>query len=163
MPSNFLRGEDVKPGMIVEILDEGEFIDKDASSFGRPAFRIRVRLPDGEEKIWTMNRTTQDNLAKAYGDDTANWKGKKVRLETSVYNIRGQLRQGIIGFPVVSEEDAVMNELKDLVENIRKTGLREVTMKDFSRFLTIKGLKISPEEAVKKLGLKVVGDVVHIS
>lgn len=164
MPTLFLRGEEVEKGMIVEIADAGEFIDKDSSGIGRPVFRIKIRLPNNEEKIWTMNKTTQENLAKAYGDDTANWVGKKVRLETSVYNIRGQIRFGIIGFPVTEEEtDTLTKNLKEMLESIKKVGIKTVPKNEFNTFLSLKGIKIPVDEAIKKLNLKVVGDVVHIS
>jgi hypothetical protein len=160
--SRFLRGEDVKSGDVVTIVDEGEFLDETQTGFGRPAFRIKVRLESGEEKLWTVNRTSLNNLKKAFGDDTKFWVGRKVRLETSLQNVRGQLRTVIIGFPVVQEEDLLARELRDLVNSLKQTGMREISKSDFQRFLTIKGLKVSVDEALSKLNLKVEGDVVKL-
>jgi hypothetical protein len=161
MSSQFLRGEDVKSGDIATILDEGEFLDETQTGFGRAAFRIKVRL-GSEEKLWTVNRTSLNNLKKAFGEDTSLWIGKKVRLETSLQNVRGQLRTVIIGFPVVQEEDVAVRELRELVSSLKSTGMREVSKADFQRFLAIKGLKISVEEALSKLNLKAEGEVVKL-
>jgi len=155
MGGKYLTGDIVTNGMIVEIVDEGEFLDETVSPFGRPIFRITVRMPDGSLKVWTMNRTTRRNLREAWGDDTANWVGKKVRLEVQLRDVMGAMRKVIFGYPVVSKEDMVSKELRELIQSLRSTGLREIELEQFDRFLKVKGLSIGAEEAAKRAGLKI--------
>ena len=98
--SRFLTADDVRDGDVLEIVDEGRFISAEESPFGRNVFQITVRLPDGAEKTWNVNNTTLRTLAQAFGDDTVNWRGRKVRVEVREQVVRGVPRRVIYGYPV---------------------------------------------------------------
>jgi len=109
----FLNASMVKDGSIVVLLDEGAFKDPEETGLQRTVFQIRVGLPDQRKKIWTMNKTTQRRLAEAYGDDTASWVKKQVRIELAKQNVRGEMKNVIYGHPVesVEVEQTQMREL----------------------------------------------------
>lgn len=90
----------VKTGDLVKILDKGEFIDAEDTKFNREVFQIPVQLSNLQKKIWTMNKTTRDNLTPTYGDDTEDWIGKFVKIKITEQNIRGETKMVIYGYPV---------------------------------------------------------------
>lgn len=97
----YLNSAMVANGDIVVMLNEGEFIEpSEGSAITRTIFQINVKIPDGRLKIWTMNKTTRKNLAKVYGDDSANWVNKKVELKVTTQSVRGELRDILWGHPV---------------------------------------------------------------
>lgn len=160
--SQFLGSGDVKTGDVVEILDEGVFRPSNETPFGRPAFQVKVRIPSGEEKIWTMNKTTRDRLIQAWGDETKNWIGRRVRVELVNMNVRGTFRTVIFGYPVATEEDVRVGEARRLLDNMRASGLRQLTTSDLEKFLRISGLKMTVDEFVKTMGLNVKNGVVQL-
>jgi len=101
--SEWLRPSDVREGDIVTIADEGRNRSAEETPFGREVFEIGVKLPSGEVKLWTMNRTTQRRCAEAWGDETRNWIGKKVRIQLREQNVRGIMKTVIYGIPVEEE------------------------------------------------------------
>lgn len=80
--SEFLRPEDVPDGTVVTVVNEGHYRSPEETPFGREVFEIGVRLPNGKEKPWTMNKTTQKRMVQAHGDDSKNWVGKKFGLSS---------------------------------------------------------------------------------
>jgi len=153
--SEFLGPSDVKSGDTVEILDEGVFKPAGETPFGRPVFQVRVRTPGGDVKTWTMNKTTMSRLEAAWGDETKNWVGKKVRVELVNMSVRGQFRTVVFGYPVVTEEKVVADEARKLLENMKAAGLKRVSTSDLEKFLRFSGLKVTAEEFIKGLGLTV--------
>lgn len=101
--SEFLRPEDVPDGTLVTVVNEGHYRSPEETPFGREVFEIRVRLPDGKEKLWTMNKTTQKRMVDAHGDDSRNWIGKKIRIELTKQTVRGELKTVVYGRPVEEE------------------------------------------------------------
>jgi hypothetical protein len=102
----WLRPSDLKDGDILTIADEGTVRSASETPFGREVFEIRVRLPGGEEKVWTMNLTTQRRLIDAWGKDTRSWVGRKVRVQLQQQNVRGIVKTVIYGTPVAGAEPA---------------------------------------------------------
>lgn len=90
----------VENGDKVVLLDEGTFRDPEETGLSRTVFQIRIRLPDERTKIWTMNKTTRKRLAKAYGDDSAGWINRSVRLEILSQNVMGETKNVLYGHPV---------------------------------------------------------------
>jgi len=83
----------------VEIVDEGRYRPASETPFNRPVFEIGVKLPNGEFKVWTMNRTTQRALIDAYGSETKQWVGKKVIINVVSQNVRGVMKDVLYGQP----------------------------------------------------------------
>ena len=69
------KGEDIKDGDLVTILDEGQMITGDYGD--RMVFKIETRNGD---KNLSFNQRSMNNLIDAFGDDTANWKNKQVKI-----------------------------------------------------------------------------------
>jgi len=103
--NSFLRAKDVKEGDIVVLLNEGEVRDAD---FGTGKSRKVVEFEVEHNKInktWTTNKTTLKNFVKAYGDDTNKWIGKKVKLSLVKVNVRGEIKDSIVGFALQEKEE----------------------------------------------------------
>jgi len=97
---NFLKPEDIKKikeDPTAEITEEG-IINED-TPFGREILEIPLKLSNGVEKIYGMNKTSCGNLMEAYGEDTSSWKGKKIRFELLKQNVRGQMKEVIYAYP----------------------------------------------------------------
>jgi hypothetical protein len=154
--SRYLRAEDLKGGDVTEvtIVSEGRIRPAEESRFGRETFELDVRLPSGEEKIWTLNQTTIRRLIEAYGDDTAGWVGKKVRLVVERMVVRKEPRNVIFGYPVGGEEEQVK---QFLLKEVRSFYPDRIDLDTLGRLMrSIRGFKTSPEEAAKMAGLKIV-------
>ena len=147
--SRYLRAGDVKDGDVVEIISEGRIRPAEESRFGRESFEIDVRLSDGSEKVWTVNKTTLQNLAEVYGDETKNWVGRKVYLAVRTREMRNEPRKVILGFP-----DAVV---EFLLKDVRKVYPDRVDIDTLSRLMkNVRGFKMDPEEAARAAGLRIV-------
>ena len=152
--SRYLRADDVKDGDVVEIISEGRIRPAEESRFGREGFEIDIRLPDGSEKVWTVNKTTLRRLAEAYGDETRNWVGKKVRLTVETMMVRKEPRNVIFGYPVEEEAEAVV---EFLLKDVRKVYPDRVDLDTLGRLMkSIRGFRMSPEEAARIAGLRIV-------
>lgn len=99
----FLNASMIEDGALLVILNEGEFKDPSITGLSRTVFHIDVRLPDGRTKIWSANKTSQKNLAKFYGDDTAGWVKKRVKMRIVEQNVRGEMKEILYGYPVESD------------------------------------------------------------
>lgn len=80
-PSDFvIAGQDVKDGDLITFLDEGKYntLPQDPS---REVLTFKVKIPSGEEKSISVNKTSQIELIKAWTDETSKWKGKKAKVK----------------------------------------------------------------------------------
>ena len=93
----YLKLSDITSPVQVEILDEGELYEfNDTNGVTKKRYRFKIKLPDGKEKVWTMNKTTLSNLKAKWGDETKNWIGKHalvIKTKISKYD-------ALIGTPV---------------------------------------------------------------
>ena len=83
--SEFLKKDDIKTGDILTFVNEGEIKNVDFSkakdgSNMKTVFQIKVQLPDGREKVATINRTSQESLGVVYGKITSEWIDKKATV-----------------------------------------------------------------------------------
>ena len=80
----FLTNEDVSTGELVTFVDAGkEFEEDDKFKPGkkRLRFTIGVTLPNGEEKVISLNNTSKANMMDEYGENSDAWVGKQARIE----------------------------------------------------------------------------------
>lgn len=140
----FLSAEMVKNGDLLEIVNEGRFLTADETPFKRASFQIEVKLPNGSVKTWTMNKTTRKRLAAAYGDDSREWIGKKVRVELLKQNVRGELKTVIYGHPV---------EASPTVNQKASTGVAKTEPKltEEEAMKRLEGLNLTDEDKKKYL------------
>jgi hypothetical protein len=106
----FLNSTMVKENDIIVLLDEGAFRDPEETGLQRVVFQIKIGLPDQRQKIWTANKTSRKRFIKAWGDDSANWVGKRVRITITNQNVRGEMRDILWGWPI--EEDPTPTQAK---------------------------------------------------
>lgn len=90
----FLTSDDVEDGMVVTVVDKpyfkkGKFRDE------QPV--IPVRLPDGEQKLWSCNVTTWDRLFDVFGEDPEDYLGAQVEIMVREENVRGSMKKVMYG------------------------------------------------------------------
>ena len=130
----WLRPSDVHDGDIVTIIEEGRKRDANETPFNRAVFEIAVRLPSGEEKIWTMNRTTQRRCIEAWGKETKNWIGKKLRIELREQSVKGVMKKVIYGFPTADNALEVTADVSAAREGVLTVKL---TVQEASQLLAL--------------------------
>jgi len=85
-----------KNGMMrIKFLDEGVMGTAVFDGKEVETFEIGVTLPTGEEKRWTMNKTSQRSVAELYGKDTSTWVGETADLFLSDTNVGGKIKKAI--------------------------------------------------------------------
>jgi hypothetical protein len=135
----WLRPADVRDGDIVTIVDEGKNRTAEETPFNRDVFEISVKLPSGEVKTWTMNRTTQRKCAEAWGYESRAWINKKVRIQLREQNVRGVMRTVIYGIPIKEELPAA--EAKATTSETRETVTLTLTREEAERLKELLGKK----------------------
>jgi len=95
---NFLRPEDIKAlkDKTAIIMQEG--ILNEDTPFGKEQLEIPIKLSNGEEKIYGVNKTSAKNIAETYGDNTKDWINKKIRFEVLRQNVRGQMKDVVYAY-----------------------------------------------------------------
>jgi len=107
------KGEEIKDGDIITILDEGKKIN---GEFGTQDIFL-VKLVNGEEKNLSFNKTSINNMIDAFGEESKNWIGKDVK----VWSIRQNVQGKIIPVYYVSHPDAILtNDGEFVLENGRE-------------------------------------------
>jgi len=101
--SDYLKANDVKSGDVVVILNEGEVREADfGTGKARTVFEVEVEH-DKKRKTWTMNKTTIKKIIEGFGEDTKAWVGKRVKLDLVKTNVKGNVKDSIIGEPLDEE------------------------------------------------------------
>lgn len=81
------KGEDFKDSDMVTIANEGKQTE---GQFGtQDVFLIKLR--NGTEGNTNFNQTTINNLIDAFGEDSINWIGKKVKVMMIKQNVQGKI------------------------------------------------------------------------
>ena len=101
--SKFVQTLDLNDGDKLTILDEGEYVD---NKWGNKSLQVNVKLPNGEEKLITMNQTSQRLIMeKLKSDDRAEMVGKE--------------------FPVFKVKQMVQNKMVDVIYFVQIPGENE--------------------------------------
>jgi len=95
----FLTPDKVNEGDFIVIESEGELVDTPG---GAKRYRFLVSK-NGEKYLWTMNNTTVNRLVDAFGDETQNWIGKKVKIQKVLVLVRNQEKLSLVGMPCVEK------------------------------------------------------------
>lgn len=82
-PSEFLKAADLLDRTITVVMDHVEL--KDVGDDTKP-----VLFFQGKEKGLVLNKTNSNNIALAYGDDTADWAGKELMLYPTMVDFQGR-------------------------------------------------------------------------
>ena len=123
------KGKDFKENDIVEIADEGRQTE---GQFGMQDIFL-IKLSDEKKGNVTFNSTSINNLIDAFGEDSKNWVGKKVKVWAILSNIQGKMikvyyfshpsailnNEGIFVLTPKSEEEIpIVEEEEDTAEDI---------------------------------------------
>lgn len=92
---NYLTTDDVNDLDLLPIV--GEAIEVE-SQYGT-RLHLPVKTRRGENKIFSLNKTSKNNLISAYGKETTAWIGKKVLIKVFSQNVRGAVKDVIYGHP----------------------------------------------------------------
>jgi hypothetical protein len=96
----FLKPHHAQQDDLVEIVEEPYVRSAEDSAFGRERGYAVVKLVrNGELYTWGMNTTTWDRLIDAFGEDSALWKGKRVKIKVETQTVRGEQKQIVYGVP----------------------------------------------------------------
>ena len=83
MSGNYLNGEFAKENDVtkLKILDEPKMV---STEFGEK-LQCRVQCNDSNDsqRIWSINKTSQNRLIKLFGNESKEWVGKEVGIEVS--------------------------------------------------------------------------------
>lgn len=110
----WLKPEDLSEGQTtVTFQGEGEYKEIDVNGEKKRVFDIPVKLPDEQEKIWTMNLTSQRAMKEAYGKNTKEWVGKQAVLAKLLQMVSGKEKQVIYG--KLAEDKLQKESTEDLV------------------------------------------------
>jgi len=80
------KGTDFKDGELLEVANEGKEV---IGEFG-PQNVFLVKLPTGQEGNVKFNQTTLNGLIDAYGKNSLDWVGKKVKALKIKQNVAGK-------------------------------------------------------------------------
>jgi len=98
-PSDYvIPNQDVKTGDLITFLDEGKYntLPQDPD---REVLTFKVETPSGEEKLISINKTSQIELIKAWGDESSDWKDKKVKVKIVNQKVFKEFKDVIYLFP----------------------------------------------------------------
>jgi len=104
--SDFITANiDVRSGDRIVFVDGGT---PDTNQQGKPVLTFTLRLPDGEEKKMTVNKTSLRSLAKMWNNndpdpDTDEWVGKVAEVSVVSQNVMGELKDVIYLKPTGEE------------------------------------------------------------
>ena len=93
----WLSPDDVEDGTVAVITQQPELVEtkwtiRPDSDEKKKAYRIQVRLPNGELKDTTLNKTSSNALLDVLGPNEDSWLNKKVVIEKRLQKVRGEDR-----------------------------------------------------------------------
>lgn len=93
----------VEPREIEELVDKSfEIVEcdvfniKDSKGKDWPKLRLRVQLSNKKLRYWLPNAKSKASLARMFGDETDNWKGKKAMWKIVEMNVWGNTKSVIL-------------------------------------------------------------------
>jgi len=109
-----IANQDVRTGDIITFLDEGEWKQL-PNDPGKEVLTFKVGLSDGVEKFLSVNKTSQTELMGFWGDESADWKGKRARVSIEKTRAFGRIVWPIYLEPEDKESEDIptINEGED--------------------------------------------------
>ena len=102
--SNYISASDLRKGDIVKFLDEGQIVD-DKFNKGQQKIVIKVSLNGEPPKLMSPNATIRNHLKKCWGDDIANWVGKRATVDFVKKEVMGEIKDVAFLEPVDGWDD----------------------------------------------------------
>ena len=108
----FLKGDDLKGGEIVTILDEGSTSEiQITEGKTKTVTNFRVDL-DGKEKTYTPNIFALRKLVDAWGAESKKWVNQQFEVEIVAVFVAGQKRKTIEPIPITNKRGAAPRVVK---------------------------------------------------
>jgi len=79
--------EDISNGDIITIVDDGQILPGDYGE--KHVFKV---ITKNGEKLLTFNQTTMNYVIDAYGEETNEWQGEKVKVWIIKSNVAGKMK-----------------------------------------------------------------------
>lgn len=105
---SFLSVHEVENDMVVTVVREPFVVSAEKSKWGKARGRVTVRLPNGEDRRWTMNVTTWDRLIDDFGVEPSLWLNRKIRLKKEKMVINGDYKPVLYGVPYRDPQKPLM-------------------------------------------------------
>lgn len=102
----WLTAEDLAQEEIVTFADEGRYEDIEIPTGTKRVFNITITLPSGEQRTWTMNKTSRRKISRELGADTVKWIGRQVKLYVAHQKIGEKDIKAIYVREVITEQVA---------------------------------------------------------
>ena len=99
-PSNYVNAEIVGKGIEAVINDEGAYHECDTKWGKKDIFSMNVLVNNDTMLIYSPNRISRDRMVEAWGDDSAGWVGKKIKLNKVGMIIAGKMQDAIVATPI---------------------------------------------------------------
>lgn len=96
------KNEDYRDGDSMTILDAGV---KTTGQFGEQDI-FKCRMPSGEERAMTFNKTSINNMIDAFGEESNDWIGKTVKVWLILQNVQGKM----VRVAYLSHPEATIND-----------------------------------------------------
>ena len=131
---DYLTSADVKDGDIVEIIEEPTMRSAEETGFDRDVWGIQVKLPNKSNKLWTLNKTTYNACWDAFGEESKNWVGQKLKVTTETRKVRGEKKTIIYGEPITQEKTQQINlenltpqQIQQLAQQLQQSSQEAAT------------------------------------
>ena len=105
----YLKADEVKPGDIITIMDEGEWVT--SAKFTNPKtgepkkdFMVKIDI-SGREADMTVNSTKRKALIKAFGKDSKDWVNKKCNCEVANIMVGDSMKKTVVLIPITGKAD----------------------------------------------------------
>lgn len=80
------KGTDIKEGDIITLTSDGKIVE---GQFG-PQNIFEIKNVDGAEFVLSINQTSMNALIDVFGEESANWVGKRVKVHVAKQNVAGK-------------------------------------------------------------------------
>jgi hypothetical protein len=97
---NFLSLKDLKElqEKTAIILEEGELNPE--NPWGNESLEIPIKLSNGQERIYSPNKTSARILSESWGEETKSWINKKLKFDIVKQNVKGELKDVVYASPI---------------------------------------------------------------
>jgi len=92
-----VAGEDIVDNDTIKFMNGGEIQNMDD---GRQVLQMKVKLPNGDVKKMSINRTSANSLKDVYGADTEAWENREAIVTIATQNVKGQMKKVVYLLPV---------------------------------------------------------------
>ena len=97
--SNWLKAADLKPNSTAKIISEADWEETTYKGESYNQFTCMVEF-EGAEKKLKLTMASCNEISPVYGEDTKDWVGKILQLESIKVMVGGQVKHSILASPI---------------------------------------------------------------